>query len=206
VGEGTLTFPSELPLWKLESRWTLEFSENDCRVQNSLDWNVTYIIGKLLEPKCLKWDFMTHLDTWNTSYGKKKGQESNWQFDSRPLKIENRPDSLVCRCRATYRWKALDKDYNFILDLISIGGLKTKLWAPKVVEIPTLGISRLPFRSPGTKCHLDAGLVARHRGDYKGESGGFPQVWAVVSLVSSSLPMVRPNTKMFQLYTNQLVV
>jgi hypothetical protein len=25
---------------------------------------------------------MTHLDICNTSYGKKKGRESNWQFDS----------------------------------------------------------------------------------------------------------------------------
>jgi len=36
------------------------------------------------------------------SYGQKKGRESNWQFDSRPLKVGNRPDSLVRRWRATY--------------------------------------------------------------------------------------------------------
>ncbi len=30
---------------------------------------------------------MSHLDICNTSYGRKKGRESNWQFDSRPLKI-----------------------------------------------------------------------------------------------------------------------
>jgi len=33
---------------------------------------------------------MTHLDTSNISYGQKKGQESNWQFNSRPLKVGNR--------------------------------------------------------------------------------------------------------------------
>jgi hypothetical protein len=49
--------------------------------------------------------------------------------------------------------------------------------------------------SPRTKCHLGAGPVARHIVYYKGEGGGFPQVWAVVSLVSLSLFMVRPNTK-----------
>jgi hypothetical protein len=27
---------------------------------------------------------MTCLDIYNTSYGKKEGPESNWQFDSRP--------------------------------------------------------------------------------------------------------------------------
>jgi hypothetical protein len=107
VREWTLTLPSELPLWELESGWTLEFSESDCRSQNSLDWSVLHIIGNLLERRYLKWAHMTHLDTWNTSYGQKKGQESNWQFDSWPLKIKNRPDFLVCRWRATNHWKAL---------------------------------------------------------------------------------------------------
>jgi hypothetical protein len=35
---------------------------------------------------------MSHLDICSISYGKKKGRESNWQFDSRPLKVGNRPD------------------------------------------------------------------------------------------------------------------
>jgi len=30
-------------------------------------------------------------------------------------------------------------------------GLHTKLWAPKVVGVPILGISKLPLGSPGTK-------------------------------------------------------
>jgi hypothetical protein len=40
--------------------------------------------------------------------------------------------------------------------------------------------------------------MERHRVYYKGEGGGFPQVLAVVSLVSPSLPMARPNTKSAQ--------
>jgi len=39
---------------------------------------------------------MSHLDICNTSYGKKKGRESNWQFDSQPLKVGNRPDLGAC--------------------------------------------------------------------------------------------------------------
>jgi hypothetical protein len=39
-------------------------------------------------------------------------------------------------------------------------------------------------KSLGTKWHLGAGLVAMHKVYYKGESGGFPQVHAMVSLVS----------------------
>jgi len=82
----------------------------------------------------------------------------------------------MCRWCATYHWKALDKSYNFALDLTSIKGIHTKLWASKVTRVLILGIWGLPFGSPGTKCHLGVGTVARHREYYKGEGGGFPQV------------------------------
>jgi hypothetical protein len=62
--------------------------------QNPLDGRVIYIIGKLLKRKCLKWVHMTHLDISNTSYGQKKSQESNWQFDPQPLKVVINPISL----------------------------------------------------------------------------------------------------------------
>jgi hypothetical protein len=142
-----------------------------------------------------KMSSMTHLDTSNTSYGQKMGWESNWQFDSRPLKVGNHPNFLVCRCCATYHWKSLHKGYNFSLDLISIEGLHVKLWAPKVTGAIVVRISGLPFGSLGTKWHLGAGLVARHKVYYKGEGADFPQVWVVVSLVSLSLPMACPGTK-----------
>jgi hypothetical protein len=77
------TLPSELPLWELESQWSLESSKGNFRGQNSLDWRFPYIIGKLLERKCFKWACMIHLGTWNTTYGQKKGWESNCQFDFR---------------------------------------------------------------------------------------------------------------------------
>ncbi len=122
-----LTLPSELPFWELESQWTPEPSENDCSGQNTLHWRVLYIIGKLLKCRCLKWARMTHSDIYNTSYGKNKGRESNWQFDSRPQNVGNWPDFHACRWRATHHWKALDEKYKFSLGLISIGGLSTKL-------------------------------------------------------------------------------
>jgi hypothetical protein len=80
----------------------------------------------------------------------------------------------MCRWRVTHCWKVLDEGYNFALNLISIKGLKTKLWAPKVARVLTLGISGLPLGSPGTKCHLGASPVARHKVYYKGEGSGFP--------------------------------
>jgi hypothetical protein len=118
---------------------------------------------------------MTHLDTSNTSCGQKKGRESNWQFDSRPLKVKNFLDFLACRWRAKYFWKALNEGYNFALNLISIGGAHTKLWAPKVTRVPTLGISGLLFGSPKTKWHLGVGPVTRHRVYYKGKVVASPK-------------------------------
>ncbi len=142
--EWTLTLPSELPFWELESPWTFESSKNNCRGQNPLDWGVFYIIEKLFELKWLKWACMSHLDTSNTIYGQKNDQESYFQFDSRPLKVGNRPNFVACRWRATYHWKALDGGYNFALDLISIKGLHTKLWPLKVAGVLTLGIGCWP--------------------------------------------------------------
>jgi hypothetical protein len=106
---------------------------------------------------------MAHLAICNTSYGQKNGQESNWQFDSRPLKVRNRPDFRTFRRRAIYPWKALDEGYNFASDLIVIRGLHKTLCAFKVTGVPVVEISGLPFGSPGTKNHLDVAPVERRK-------------------------------------------
>jgi len=103
-------------------------------------------------------------------------------------------------------WKAFDEGYNFVSDLISIGGLHTKLWGPKIARVPTLVISRFPLGNLGTKSHLDVDLVERHKIYYKGEGGGFPQVRAVVNLVNMSYPWLVLTPKMLQLCTNHLVL
>jgi hypothetical protein len=195
VREYTLTLPKELPLWEFESHWTFKSSEWDCRGQNPLHWRIINISGKLLKRRCLKWACMTHLDTWNTSYGQKKGWESNWQFDARPLKVVKRPDSLACRWRVTCTWKALDKGYNFGWDLVLITGLHTKLWGLKVAGVSTLVILGLPFGSLGTKSHLDEGLVERCRVYYMGEDGGFSRIRAVVSHVNLRPPLALHSTQ-----------
>jgi len=163
----------------MESRWTSKTSERNFRGQNSMSCNVLYIIGKLLELRCLKWARITHLNIWNTSYGQKKGRESNCQFDSWLENVMNRPDLLRCRQCATYRWKALDERYNFASNRTLIRGLFAKLWGSKVGRVLIGAISGVP----GEKSHLDVGPVERSRVYYKGEGGGFPQVWAVVSLM-----------------------
>jgi hypothetical protein len=145
--------------WTWESSRTPENSEFNCRGQDTLPWRVIYTIGKFLKCRCPKWPRMSHLDICSTSYGRKKGRESNWQFDSRPLKVENWPDPGVCRWSATHRWKALEENYKFALDLIHIGGLSEKLWMPKVLGVQTGIISGLHFGILEKKNHLDVGAA-----------------------------------------------
>jgi hypothetical protein len=70
-----------------------------------------------------------------------------------------------------------------------------KLCTPKVARVSIEGISGLPLGSLRTKSHLDVAPMERCKVYYKGESGGFPQVQAVMNLVSPRLSMARPSTK-----------
>ncbi len=200
------TLPSELPLWELESRWTPESLESDCRGQNPLDWKVLYIIQNFLECRCLKWDLMTHLDTSNTSYAKRRVGSQIGKFNSWSLKVRNWPDFLACRWRATYCWKALFEGYNFVVDFISIRGIKTKLCAPKVARVPTLGISGPPLGSSGTKWHLGVSPVATHKTYYRGKVVASPKskLWWVLCV--RGCPWFVLALKTLKLRTNQLVV
>jgi hypothetical protein len=123
------TLPSGLPLWETESLWTPEFSKNNLKGQNSLNWKVLYTMGKLLKLKCLKWVLIIHFNTHNTDYGRKKGRESKCQFDSRPLKIGNRLELHVRRCVPHIVGKLLTRTTTLFWDLISIGSLHKKLCA-----------------------------------------------------------------------------
>jgi hypothetical protein len=68
-----------------ESFGTPENSKFDCRGQNTSPWGVLYTVGKFLKCRCPKWPRMSRLDICSTSYGRKKGWESNWQFDPTPV-------------------------------------------------------------------------------------------------------------------------
>jgi hypothetical protein len=201
--------PKWIPMLGVGERWspkgTPKTSEGDLRLQDSMACGTLYINGKLLEGRCLKWARIAHLYIWNTSYGQKKGLESNSQFDFWPLKVGNRPNLLSCRECATYRWKCLNKSHNFSSDHISIGGLLAKLWGSKVAGVPTWPISGPPSGNPKTKSHLDVAPVESHRVYYKGEGGGFPQVRAVVSLVCPCCPWLVLAPKVLQLCTNHFV-
>jgi hypothetical protein len=151
------THTPENETWK--SSGTPKNSEFDCRGQNTSPWGVHYTVGKVLKCRCPKWPHMSHLDICNTSYVQKKGRESNWQFDSRPLKVRNRPDPGVCKCSATHRWKAFEENYKFALDVIPIGGLSKKLWMSKVPGLQIGIVSGLHLGSPGKKSHSDVGAT-----------------------------------------------
>jgi len=188
----------------MESRWTPETSESDCKGQNSMACGVFYIIGKLLKRRCLKWVRIAHLDIWNTSYGQKKGRESNCQFDSRPQKVGNRPDLLSCRaCHILLKSSRRELQLCFRLHLNRRS--LAKLWGSKIARVPTGGISGLPLGSPGKKSHLDVASVESCRIYYKGEGGGFPQVRAVVSLVCLCCPWFVLAPRVLQLCTNHFV-
>jgi hypothetical protein len=122
----------------LESSGTLECLELDSKAQNILHWGVLGVVGKFLKRRYRKWPCIGHLDIWSPSYRQKKGRESNWQFDSRPLKVWNRPlPDIRFEC-TTWRWKDLDKGYNVGSDLVAIRLGSRELWLFKVPGVPSV--------------------------------------------------------------------
>jgi len=158
----------------LESSGTPAILEFNSRGQNTSPWGVLYTIGKALKCRYQKWPRMNHLDICSPSYGQKKGRESNWQFDSRPLKVGNQSDSDACRKSATWRWKALEESYKIASDLILIGDLNKKLWMPKIPGVQPWTVSGLLLWSPGKKCHSDVTSMESCREYYMREGDGFP--------------------------------
>jgi hypothetical protein len=119
----------------LEFSGTPECSELDSKAQTTLPWGVLGVIVKVLKRRYRKWPRIGHLDICSPSYGQKKGQESNWQFDSRPLKVGNRPLSDIRFESATWREKNLDEGYNIGSDLVAIRFCSRELWPFKVSRV-----------------------------------------------------------------------
>jgi hypothetical protein len=124
--------PNTSKVEDLESSGTPECLEFDSKAQSTSHWGVLGVIEKVLKRRYRKWPRIGHLDICSPSYGQKKGRESNWQFDSRPLKVENRPLPDLRIESAIRRWKDLDEDYKFGSDLVAIRLCSRELWAPKV--------------------------------------------------------------------------
>ncbi len=133
-----------------------------------------------------KWPRIGHLDICSPSYGQKKGRESNWQFDSRPLKVGSRPlPDLRIRVRdvvGKISTRATTLVQTSLRSDLAVGSYElSKSWDSNRDSFGT--ISGLQLGSPGKKSHLDVASAERCREYYMGEGGGFPRVQAVVSLV-----------------------
>ncbi len=120
-----------------ESSGTPECLELDSKGKNTSHWGVLHVIRKVLKRRYPKCPRIGHSDICSPSYGQKKGRESNWQFDSRPLKVGNRPLPDVRFERATWRWKDLDEGYNFGSDFVAIQLCSRELWRFKVPGVPS---------------------------------------------------------------------
>jgi hypothetical protein len=173
----------------LESSGTPENSEDDLRSQTSLHQCAPGVIGKVLNCRCPKWPRMSHLDICNPSYGQEKGRESNWQFDSRPLKVRNRPVPDVRSRSATWRWKALFEGYKFGSDLVLIWGWGEELQSPKV-----------PGVQSGTVSGLHAEYTIGSMVVASPELGPWCVMWVRVS------PWLVPTPNACRMSSNQLVL
>jgi len=173
----------------LESFETPECLELDTKAQNTLHGGVLGVIGKVLKRRYRKWPRIGHLDICRPSYGQKKGRESNWQFDSRPLKVGNRPLPDV-RIKSAIRVEKISTRATTLVQTSSRSDLAVGSYElPKSRDSTrdSFGtISGLQLGSPGKKSHLDVTSAERHKVYYMGEGGGFPQVRAVVCLVVRS--------------------
>jgi hypothetical protein len=209
--------PKWTPMLGVGESWspkrTPETSESVLRGQNSMAGCTLYINEKVLKCRCPKWARIAHLDIWNTSYGQKKARESNSRdsvsFDSRPLKVGNRPKILGCRKRATYCWKGLDETYNFALDGKSIGGLFRKLWSFKAAGVPKMRDFGTPTRESRESRDKMAIWMPPPRRVTKytirGKVVASPKVRAVVSLVCPCCPWLVPTPKGSRMSSNHFV-
>ncbi len=112
--------PNTSKVRDLESSETPKCLGFNSKAQNTSHWGVLGVIIKVLKRRYRKWPRLGHVDICNPSDGQKKGRESNWQFDSRPLKVRNQPLPDLRIESAIRRWKYLNEGYKFGLDLVAI--------------------------------------------------------------------------------------
>jgi len=151
-----------------------------------------------LKRRYRKWPCIGHLDICRPSYGQKKGRESNWQFDSRPLKVGI---DLFSTSELKVR-DVVGKISTRAITLVQTSSQSNS--AIGSYELPKSRDSNrdnfgtilgLQLGSPGKKSHLDVASAGGCREYYMGEGGGFPQVRAVVCLVVQSARDLSPHPR-----------
>jgi hypothetical protein len=193
--------PNTSKVGDLESSGTPECLEFDRKAQKTSHWDVLGVIEKVLKLTYRKWPRIGHSDICSPSYGQKKGRKSNWQFDSWPLKVGNRPFSDLRIESAIRRWKDLDKGYKFGLNLVAIRLCSRELWAPKVLGLhpgqfrDNFGTTTWESRESREKVTFRRGCRGKSQSILYGvrwwltpESGPWCVLW-------SKVPMACPNTQ-----------
>jgi len=169
-----------------ESFGTPECSELNSKGKNTLHWGVLSVIEKVLKRRYRKCPRIGYSDICSPSYGQKKGRESNWQFDSRSLKVGKstsfRRPIWACDMALERSWRGLQLWFRTRRDPT----LHSGVMAVQSSGSPAGTISGLHFGSPGNLCHSDVASTTSHREYYMGEGGDFPRIRAVVSLVCPS--------------------
>jgi hypothetical protein len=150
---------------------------------------------KVMEHKCLKWAHMKPFGHLKHKLWPKEGlgvKLSIWLPTAKSQESTRFPYvQVACDIPLKRSWRGLQLCFKHHLNRRS----SRKVMRPQSCGNPNFGNFGIPTGRPGTKCHLDVGLMEKHKLYYKGEGGGFPQVQAVVSLVNPNLPVVHPNTK-----------
>jgi len=130
--------------------------------------------------------------------GKRRAGSQIGQFDSRPLKVGNRPLPDLWIESATWRWKDLDEGYNFDLDLVAIRLCSRKLRAFKVSGLQ-LGQFRDNFGTPTWESREKEPFGCSPRNVAQkilyGGRWWLPRVWAVVCLMVQSARGLSPHPR-----------
>ncbi len=156
--------PNTWKSWDLESSGTPECSELENKGKNTSHWGVLGVVGKVLKRKYRKCPRIGNLDICSSSYGQKKGRESNWQFDSRPLKVENRWCPIrECNMPLERSQRGVQFWFRPRCDPI----LQSGVMAVQSSGSPAGTNSGLHCGSPENLCHLDAPSVASCREYYR---------------------------------------
>jgi hypothetical protein len=80
--DGSQCLANALPLWELHLCRSPKCLEPWLEKQTNTILGPYNTMGKVLRCRCLKCPLIVHLDLIYMNYDQKKGQESNWEFDS----------------------------------------------------------------------------------------------------------------------------
>ncbi len=154
----------------LESFGTPECSELDSKAQNTSHWGVLGVIGKVLKCRYRKWPRIDHLNICSPSYGQKKGRESNWQFDSRLLKVGNRP-LPTSELRVRYVVGKISSRATSLIQTSSRSDFSVESYELSKSRDSTRDsfgtVSGLQPGSPGKKWHSGGGATESHKVYYR---------------------------------------